>query len=307
MEPQYPDVHTYYTHTRFDYRTVWNHRRRDVAVHFGYYDEQAGRHAEALDNMNRVMADLAGIQPGERVLDAGCGLGNASFWLAEHRRAQVTGINIVASQITDCLKKSAKVTVHRPPAFAKALPGKPSTVNRPPSTVNRPEFLQADFCNMPFPDNTFDVVWACESVCHAAEKAAFYREAFRVLKPGGRLVMAEYMRENRHLSPEAERLLAAWLRPWAIPDIETADEHRSHASAAGFRQVDIRDVTPHVRVSLRNLHEVSVRWLPFGKLLNLLGMVSNVRLGNAVASVRQYEALQAGAWGYGMLRAEKVR
>jgi len=281
MKPQHPDVHTYYDNTRFDYRSIWNRRRRDVAVHFGFYDEHADRHAEALDNLNRAMADWADIQPGERVLDAGCGLGNACFWLAEHRRAQVTGVNIVASQIADCQKLAAQ------------------------KQVQNVSFVQADFCKMPFSENIFDVVWACESVCHAADKAVFYGEAFRVLKPGGRLVMAEYMRNARPAPPESERLLAEWLRPWAISDIDTVEEHRAHVLAVGFQQVDIRDVTPNVRVSLRNLHEISVRWLPFGRFLHFFGFVNNVRLGNARASVRQYEALQAGAWKYGMLLAKK--
>lgn len=282
MKTPHPDVHTYYNSTRFDYSAVWNLHRTDIAVHFGYYDERANRHAEALDNMNRALADLADIQPGERVLDAGCGLGNACFWLAEHRQAQVTGINIVASQIADCQKR---------------LTGK---------AAHNIEFIQADFCKMSFSENTFDVIWACESVCHAAEKAAFYKEAFRVLKPGGRLVMAEYMRSARPVSPEGERLLSAWLRPWAIPDIDTAAEHRAQALAAGFRQIEIQDVTPNVRVSLRNLHEVSTRWLPLGKFLHRLGLVNDIRLGNARASIRQYEALQAGAWMYGMLKAQKA-
>ena len=288
METKHPDVHAYYNNTRFDYRALWNRRRRDVAVHFGYYDERAHRHASALDNMNRVLADLAGIQPGERVLDAGCGLGNACFWLAEHRQVEVTGINIVAAQIADCQKFAAQRIPHLPPAAYQPV-----------------HFLRADYCRMPFDGNSFDVVWACESVCHAAEKQAFYQEAFRVLKPGGRLVMAEYMRTARPVSLEGEQLLAAWLRPWAIPDIETADEHRACARAAGFGQVEIKDVTSNVRVSLRNLHEMSVRWLPLGKWLNRLGLVNDVRLGNALASVRQYEALQAGAWKYALLRAEK--
>jgi ubiquinone/menaquinone biosynthesis C-methylase UbiE len=278
---QHPDVHAYYDNTRFDYRVIWNRRRRDVAVHFGYYDERADRHTDALDNLNRALAGLADIRAGERVLDAGCGLGNSAFWLAEHRGAQVTGINIVASQVADCQKIAAK------------------------KKSRNVEFLQADFCKIPFSEKTFDLVWACESVCHAADKAAFYREAFRVLKPGGRLVMAEYMRAARPLPPESERLLAAWLRPWAIPDIGTAAEHRAHALAAGFQQVEIKNATGNVRVSLRNLHETSVRWLPFGRFLNLLGLVNNVRLGNAEASVCQYEALQAGAWEYGLLWAMK--
>ncbi len=281
MKYPHPDVHAYYDLTRFDYRVMWNRRRRNVAVHFGYYDQHARRHADTLDNMNRVMADLSSIGPGERVLDAGCGLGNACFWLAEHRRAVVTGVNIVESQIIDCQY------------FKKE------------NNIRNVDFVRADFCDMPFENNSFDVVWACESVCHAAEKAAFYREAFRVLKPGGRLVMAEYMRSERPVSPEGERLLAAWLYPWAIPGIDTAEEHRHNARAAGFRSVEVRDVTPNVRVSLRNLHEISTRWLPLGRIFHFFGLVDAVRLGNAQASVRQYEALQADAWKYGMLLAKK--
>lgn len=281
MKDAYPDVYTYYGRTRFDYRMMWNRRRRDVAVHFGYYDEHARRHADTLDNMNRVLADLSGIRAGERVLDAGCGLGNACFWLAERRGAVVTGVNIVESQIIDCQY------------FKKE--------NR----IRNVDFLQTDFCNTPFENDAFDVVWACESVCHAVEKTAFYREAFRVLKPGGRLVMAEYMRSGRPVSPEGERLLAAWLRPWAIPDIDTPEEHRHNTQAAGFQTVDIRDATPNVRVSLRNLHEISTRWLPLGKIFHFFRLVDDVRLGNAKASLRQYEALQAGAWKYGILLAKK--
>ncbi len=281
MKSPHPDVQTYYDRTRFDYRVMWNRRRRDVAVHFGYYDEHADRHTDTLDNMNRVLADLAGIQPGERVLDAGCGLGNACFWLAAQRGARVTGLNIVESQIKDCQNFKSK------------------------NGLVNVDFVLADFCHIPFEQGTFDVVWACESVCHATQKQAFYREVYRVLKPGGRLVMAEYMRTGRPLPADSEHLLAAWLHPWAIPDIDTAEEHRSNALAAGFSSAEIRDVTPHVRVSLRNLHEISTRWLPVGRLLRFFGIVDRVRLGNARASVRQYEALQAGAWMYGMLLAEK--
>ena len=103
---------------------------------------------------------------------------------------------------------------------------------------------------MPFADGRFDVVWACESVCHAERKLDFYREAYRVLKPGGRLVMAEYIRTDRPASKLEEALLADWLRPWAIPDLDTADEHRAHLLAAGFSAAALQDVTPQVRVSL---------------------------------------------------------
>lgn len=276
----HPDIKTYYKHTRFDYRTIWNNRD-NLAVHFGYYDEQADKHHDALNNMNRVMADLAGVQPGERVLDAGCGMGGACFWLAEQRGAQVTGISVVESQIEDCRRNLRK---------------------RPGAAV---DFVVADYCDTPFPDAAFDVVWACESVCHTADKKRFYAEAYRLLKPGGRLVMAEYMRSSRPVSEGGERLLAAWLRPWAIPDIDTGPEHQQHAESLGFVRIQLNDVTPNVRVSLRNLHNLCRQWLPYGKWMRRFRIVNDVRLNNVRASIRQLEALQEGAWFYGMMLAQK--
>jgi ubiquinone/menaquinone biosynthesis C-methylase UbiE len=196
----------------------------------------------ALNNMNRAMADLAAVQAGEHVLDAGCGMGSACFWLAEHRQAQATGISIVPEQIADCQRVLAQ---------------------RPTTGVH---FVVADYCHTPFPDAHFDVVWACESLCHAEHKIDFYREAYRLLKPGGRLVIAEYIRADRPVSERGETLLQQWLHPWAIRDIDTRAEHLAHAQLAGFQSADMQDVTRHVRVSLRNLHELCTQWLPWGKV-----------------------------------------
>ena len=270
------DIRTYYRHTRFDYRTIWNNRH-NLAVHFGYYDEHADKHHAALNNMNRAMADLAGVQAGEHVLDAGCGMGSACFWLAEHRQAQATGISIVPEQIADCERVLAE---------------------RQASGV---EFVVADYCHTPFPDAHFDVVWACESLCHAEHKIDFYREAYRLLKPGGRLVIAEYIRSDRPVSERGETLLQQWLHPWAIRDIDTRAEHLAHAQSVGFQSADMQDVTRHVRVSLRNLHELCTRWLPWGKVFKAFRIVNDIRLNNVRASIRQYEALGEGAWYYGML------
>jgi ubiquinone/menaquinone biosynthesis C-methylase UbiE len=262
----------YYENTRFDYWVAWT-SRDDPAIHFGYYDEQARFHKDALLRLNEVMADLAGIRPGEQVLDAGCGLGASTLWLAANRGVEVTGITPVPDQVQGASQRAGDLPVR---------------------------FELADYHHAPFPDAAFDVVWACESLCHSPDKAAFYREAFRLLRPGGRLVLAEYMRAGRPLQEQQERLLSLWLHGWAIPDIDSREEHQVHARNAGFDRFEIRDITSHTRISHRNLHKQARRWWRVGQALRFLRIRNTIQHGNHEGAIRQFEALQAGAWFYGL-------
>ncbi len=279
----FDDIIDYYDQTRFDYRTVWDNSETP-AVHFGYYDEKASDHKNALQNMNRVLAETIELQSGEKVLDAGCGRGGSTFWLAKNYQAEVVGICPVPSQIEEC-------NAHR-----KALQLEQLT-----------RFDVADYCNTPYEAESFDVVWACESLCHAKEKEAFYKEAFRILKPGGRLVIAEYLRNSRPLNVADEKLLKGWLNRWAILDIDTKEEHQDHLRKSGFQSFKIEDKTKNVQVSLRNLHMQSTRWIWMGWILRGLRIRSKVAHGNQVGSIKQYKALQKGIWSYHFISAIKPK
>jgi cyclopropane fatty-acyl-phospholipid synthase-like methyltransferase len=274
-------VVAYYDQTWLDYRLLWLNPRT-LSVHFGYSDTTTRSHTDALLNMNRVLADRASIQPSARVLDAGCGVGGSSIWLAQARGATVVGITPVASQVA------------RARTFAAAR-----------KLEKQVTFEQADYASTPFPDKSFDVVWALESLCHAPDKAAFYREAARVLRPGGRLVLAEYIRAARPLSAGGERLLHQWLDGWAIPDLDTRAEHLAHVAAAGLTGAQIDDATAYTRPSLRRLYQLT-RWLyPLAVTGRATGIRSAVQHGNVIGSLRQYQALVRNLWFYGILSAAK--
>ncbi len=271
----------YYDETWLDYRILWLNKD-NLAVHFGYTDDSTRSHTDALKNMNRVLADRVQIQPGARVLDAGCGVGGSSLWLATERGAEVVGITLAARQ----------AAMARSNALRRGV-------------TDRVQFQVADFTATPFPDASFDVVWAVESMCHAPRKAAFYREAARLLRPGGRVVVADFVRAARPLDSTGERLLHEWLDGWAVPDIDTPGEHLEHLASAGFAEPRLDDVTTHTRPSLRRLYRMAYWTYPLALLGRVTGVRSDVQHGNVIASIRQYQALRRDAWFYSILSATK--
>lgn len=173
--------------------------------------------------------------------------------------------------------------------------GPPSAFCLPPSDYTQP----------PFPDGSFDIVRALESLCHAPDKAAFYREAARLLRPGGRLVVAEYIRAARPLDAAGERLLHEWLDGWAIPDLDTREEYLGYVAAAGLVDAALDDITAHTRPSLRRLYRMTCWAYPLAVILHRIGLRSQVQHGNVIGALRQYQALERGLWFYGLLSATK--
>ncbi|MEQ1693434.1 MAG: methyltransferase domain-containing protein, partial [Gemmatimonas sp.] len=254
----------------------------NMAIHFGFHDERHRGHGAALENTNRVLADIVGVQPGERVLDAGCGIGGSSLWLARNRGAEVVGITLVPSQV-----RRARSEAARQGLGAKV------------------RFDVADYTDTKLDDASFDVVWALESVCHAPDKGAFYREVSRVLRPGGRVVVAEYFRTRRDLPDADETVVREWLDGWEIPDIDTLEEHVGAATNAGLMAVHVEDHTHATRPSLRRAHDRARMAHPLLTACHMIGVRNNIQHRNAVAIQRQYQALLRDTWFYAVLTARK--
>lgn len=274
-------IKRYYSETQFEYNLIWNWNLKTTpALHFGYYDAKATNHRQAISRANEVLAEYGGIKPGDRIVDAGCGLGHSCEWLAENYNAEVTGITLVPKQVETILKRK-----------------------RQHAKVN---FLVADYLAMPFENNSVDVVWAFESLCHAENKIDFYREAFRVLKPGGKLLIAEYLRKSRPMSAQNEELLNEIFHAWAIPDLDTLSEHANHAASAGFRDFKDRDITAHVMKSYSNLRETCRRYKGLSNLLVKTRIISAVRHNNMLASLKQADGIEQGVFTYHHLVAQKA-
>jgi ubiquinone/menaquinone biosynthesis C-methylase UbiE len=209
-------------------------------VHLGYWDaaadagpaHNAQEHAfaRAQARLDAVLLDMAGVQDGQAVLDAGCGFGGTLARIdATHGRMRLVGINIDARQVNIC-------------RGLHAAPG------------NRFEWRVADACRLPFADSCFDRVLCVEAMFHFTSRRLFLAEAARVLKPGGLLVGSDIivLPTARPLDTAAfpiRAMLQGGFGPW--PDVWSDDaDHVRLAEAAGLRG-NVRDITANVLPSHR--------------------------------------------------------
>ncbi len=274
------EIVDYYDNCQIDYSLVWQ-LDEVMCMHYGYWDETTPHHRAALQKMNELAAKAAFIKPGNYVLDAGCGVGGPSIFLAG-MGCMVEGITLSAKQVEHCRENAAKFTLN----------GK----------VN---FSQQNYLATSFSPNTFDVVWAIESVCYAWNKSDFTKEAFRVLKPGGRLVVADFFSQPLKSGSEDEKLMKKWTDAWAINSYATFDQFNQALASAGFENIHNNDITHHVKPSIRRLY---LSFFP-GMLTNMvgrwLGMRNKIQSGNTWSTYYQYKAHRKDLWRYNIFSAQK--
>ncbi|WP_262804640.1 methyltransferase domain-containing protein [Enterobacter bugandensis] len=239
---------------------------------------------DSLNNMNQQVALLARLRANARVLDAGCGVGGLSLWLVDKYGADVDSITVCAEQV-----ESAR-------QFAEQ-----DNLNE------RTAFHQMDYTCTDFPDDAFDAVVAIESVCYAKDKDAFLREASRVLKPGGRLVVAdEFRTEGISVTRSDERLIQSWLSGWAVPDLATRKMFCQAATDAGFAEVELQDITAFVQPSVNRLCLLSLLCYPGEWGLWKMQKRTDLQHGNIRAAINLWFALRKKLCFYGLFSATKA-
>jgi SAM-dependent methyltransferase len=270
-------VHRYYHAATEDYlkyyQSGWHHH-----MHYGF-DRDLPRGGNPTEHMVRYLAGLAGIGKTDRILDAGCGVGGSGIFLARDLGCRCVGITLVESQ--------AKLAKGFAEASARKHPGTPEA-----------RFSVNDFHAPAFKPGSFDVVWAVESFDHAVDKAAWVAAMFAILKPGGRLVIADGFRAGAPANASQAREYRGFLAGWAVPHLCTPAEMESYGARAGFQRVHGEDISADVMPHARAIFRFGLIFIPLRWLLAKLRLTSPEKLGNAYATYFQYRTLKQGLWSY---------
>ncbi len=197
-------------------------------MHHGYYGKGGNykieRRQAQIDLIEELLlwADCQDNIP-TNIIDVGCGIGGSTLYLAEKFGAKATGITLSAVQASRATERATAANLE-----------------------DQVQFQVANALEMPFADNSFDLVWSLESGEHMPDKTKFLQECYRVLQPGGKLILATWChRETNSLAGEltADEIkhLKEIYRVYCLPYVISLSEYRSIALECGFQNLRADD------------------------------------------------------------------
>ncbi|MEU7104796.1 class I SAM-dependent methyltransferase [Streptomyces stramineus] len=229
--------------------------------------------------MEVVLTRKLALPPTASVLDAGCGVGDTARTVARTGGVHVTGIDGIESDIAIARQRSARA-------------GEPGS---------HTGFLLADYHALPFTDASFDGVYTMESFVHSPDPPQGLAEFFRVLRPGGKLVMFEYSSTPQdQLTPPARTALLRVCELSGMPGMLTLIHGQLERllQQTGFAVESTYDATAKILPMLRAFSVLGR--LPYA-LARSLGRGD--RLVNAMSGVEMYR--HQDAWRYTIYVATK--
>ena len=213
---QHPgDVADHYDELDPIYRAIWGEN-----VHHGLWRTGRESPTEAVEALSDHVGALLGLgddTPPRKLIDIGCGYGATARRFAARHGASVTGYTLSSEQA----------------GHGGASPG---------IDIHVGDWLHNDL-----PDGIADGAYAIESSEHMADKAGFFAQAFRVLKPGGRLVVCVWLADEDAGPWAIRHLLEPICREGRLASMGTRGEYELWARQAGFTLLSYEDVSRQVR------------------------------------------------------------
>jgi tocopherol O-methyltransferase len=196
------------------YKELWGQH-----IHHGYWITGSESKELAAQNLVDLLVRKSGLKRGDKVLDVGCGIGGTSIFLAKELDCDVTGITI------------SPVQVEMAQMNAAGLP-------------NAPAFL-VDDANAITVEGKFDVIWSVEMISHLRDRDNLFRRAAELLKPGGRMCITDWWKEDGLSQADEHKYIQPIEKPMLV-SLPTISEYMQHINNHGFRLLWYEDISLQV-------------------------------------------------------------
>ena len=193
-------------------------------MHHGYYiPEDRTDHKQAQVDLIDEVLKWAGVDKATKVVDVGCGIGGSSRHIARKFGCTTEGITLSPYQA-----------------------GRGNELATEQGLTDKCNFQVADALEMPFADNSFDLAWSLESGEHMPDKKQFVNELFRVVRPGGRIIIVTWCHRDLEegetsLTRSEERLLRKINRAYYLPQWCSVQDYVDLLNEKGARDIKRED------------------------------------------------------------------
>jgi tocopherol O-methyltransferase len=234
------------------------------SLHFGISWDDTCNIQETLRNGDRFIAEKLALNCDDVVLDAGCGVGASSIYLAQQYGCRVTGITVSNVQLRQAMEEARRAGVG-----------------------HLARFELMDYTAMDFADGTFTKAFTQESANYAVNKLDLLKELSRVLAPGGRYVSLDvHLKRDVRPGPEHRRYTDV-VDGWGSGALERFDMFQKLAIEAGFSIRESGDVHRYTLKSSRLVWRSHLFYYAVARLAYMLKMTGPELILHCKAAIAQ--------------------
>ncbi len=249
-------------------------------LNFGFWEEGITHYVQAAENLVLRLGKMLRLGEKSRLLDVACGMGAQDVLLHQHFGMNIDAVDVTwphvqrtRERVTDA-KLEPAIKVHHGTATA-----------------------------LPFPDKTFTHLLSVEGPEHFHTREKFFSEAYRVLQPGGILVMADYTLKRQPKGFLDCSFIQAFRRLWHVPkeNMDTANSYYLKLERQGFSNISLQEVGAQ---TIPGYYFEEIKPETRKQLAKIRGWFVAYP-GMTIISYLVYKAFTRGLLEYVLVRAEK--